>query len=156
MHCYHEIRKWGEERGLYQQSSFNAQFEKLIEEYGELYKSVRKHNLERLPDDIGDNHVVLLHLGIIARVDVRLLDSEPSAITDPVDATARLLGAYSILLHSQHIKSTVIRQLQEAVGVLKGLADYYDLNYSVCVSDAVDEISSRTGWFINGVYVKDA
>ena len=56
------IRKWAEEKGIFQKSDATKQYLKLQEEAGELAKALLKNDLPEIEDAIGDCIVVLTNL----------------------------------------------------------------------------------------------
>jgi len=60
------IRDWAEERGIYEKGDVKTQFIKLIEEVGELGKSILKKDPDEFKDAIGDCVVVLTSLTELA------------------------------------------------------------------------------------------
>ena len=56
------IRKWAEDRGLYDSGDSKTQLVKLIEEAGELSKAILKEDKPEIKDAIGDMIVVLTNL----------------------------------------------------------------------------------------------
>lgn len=64
------IRKWANERNLYQSGTTKTQFIKLIEEVGELGKAILKKDSLEVQDAIGDIVVVLTNLTELANNDI--------------------------------------------------------------------------------------
>lgn len=56
---FHEIREWAEDRNLIEGSTPDKQFQKLVEEIGELAAGMARANREKIMDGIGDAIVVL-------------------------------------------------------------------------------------------------
>ena len=59
------IRKWAKEKGIYEKGDAKTQYLKLIEEIGELSKSILKKDKEEFIDAIGDCVVVLTNLAYL-------------------------------------------------------------------------------------------
>lgn len=59
------IRKWANDRGIYQIGDPKTQFIKLMEEAGELAKAILKSDDEEFIDAIGDCVVVLTNLAAL-------------------------------------------------------------------------------------------
>jgi NTP pyrophosphatase (non-canonical NTP hydrolase) len=59
---FHKIRSWAEDRGIYDKGDVKTQYVKLLEEIGELAKSILKNDDEEFVDAIGDCVVVLTNL----------------------------------------------------------------------------------------------
>jgi NTP pyrophosphatase (non-canonical NTP hydrolase) len=60
------IRDWAEEKGIYKKGDLKTQTLKLLEESGELSKSVLNNNKEEIIDAIGDCVVVLTSIAKLA------------------------------------------------------------------------------------------
>ena len=56
------IRRWAEERGIYENGDPKTQYIKLVEEVGELGVGILKNDQEAIKDAIGDIVVVLTNL----------------------------------------------------------------------------------------------
>jgi len=61
-HLFDCIRRWAEERGLYEKGDVKTQYIKLAEEFGETGKALLNNNKEEVIDGIGDMVVVLTNL----------------------------------------------------------------------------------------------
>lgn len=59
---FNPIREWAENKGIYQKGDTKTQYIKLLEESGELAKSILKNDDEEFIDAIGDCVVVLTNL----------------------------------------------------------------------------------------------
>jgi NTP pyrophosphatase (non-canonical NTP hydrolase) len=57
-----KVIDWANERNLIHEENAKTQFIKLIEEVGEMGKSLLKNNKEQLKDDFGDVQIVLIIL----------------------------------------------------------------------------------------------
>lgn len=56
------IREWAEEKGIFSSGSVAKQYEKLMEEAGELGRALIEHDQPEIEDAIGDMVVVLTSL----------------------------------------------------------------------------------------------
>ena len=63
---FESIRKWASDKGIYEKGDQKTQALKLIEEVGELAKSILKNDKEELKDAIGDCTVVLVNLATLS------------------------------------------------------------------------------------------
>ena len=52
-------REWAEDRNLHTADPIK-QYDKLIEEFGELMKGINKHDMPMIKDSIGDMYVMLV------------------------------------------------------------------------------------------------
>lgn len=59
---FHFIREWAEARGLYCNGNIGKQYEKLLEEVGELGRSLIHDDQPEVEDAIGDIVIVLTNL----------------------------------------------------------------------------------------------
>lgn len=59
---FNSIREWAENKGIYRKGDAKTQYVKLLEESGELAKSILKNDEEEFIDAIGDCVVVLTNL----------------------------------------------------------------------------------------------
>lgn len=57
-----KVINWANERNLIHEENAKTQFIKLVEEVGEMGKSLLKNNKEQLKDDFGDVQIVLIIL----------------------------------------------------------------------------------------------
>ena len=57
-----EILEWAKERGILNPEFVNKQFMKVIEETGELAKSIIKDDKEQQKDDLGDMYITIVIL----------------------------------------------------------------------------------------------
>ena len=70
INVFNNIRKWAEERGLYEKGDTKTQLIKLYEESGELSQALLKNNKEDIIDAIGDSVVVLTNLAHLVGTDI--------------------------------------------------------------------------------------
>lgn len=62
---FNNIRRWAEDRGIYESGDVKTQFVKLQEESGELAKAILKSDKTEFIDAIGDCVVVLTNLAML-------------------------------------------------------------------------------------------
>lgn len=67
---FEPIRKWADEKGIYEKGDTKTQFLKLMEEVGELGKAILKKDIEETKDAIGDIVIVLTNLTELANNDI--------------------------------------------------------------------------------------
>ena len=67
---FHRIRRWADERGLYDKGDAKTQYLKLMEEAGELGRAILKDDIEEQIDAIGDMVVVLTNLSELIDVPI--------------------------------------------------------------------------------------
>lgn len=146
---YRDVWKWGEDRDLYRESNFQAQFEKLLSEYQELSVNVRKDHVTGIPDDIGDNYVVLMHLIRMADIDIDATDSTLDLSIG--GTTENLLRIYSKINSKPH----KAENYSDAINCLRNMAVSYGYTLPTCVDAALAEIWDRKGRFVDEKFVKD-
>ena len=62
MENFEQIREWAESKGIYKSGDVKTQTVKLMEEAGELAKSIMKNDEEEFVDAIGDCMIVLVSI----------------------------------------------------------------------------------------------
>lgn len=67
---FQPIRKWAQEKGIYEKGDLKTQFSKLVEEVGELAKAILENDQEEILDAIGDSIVVLTSVAHFAGLSV--------------------------------------------------------------------------------------
>jgi len=77
------IRKWAEERGIYEKGDTKTQYIKLMEEAGELSKAILDRDKADIVDAIGDCVVVLTSLAHLAETTIEhCIDSAYAEISN--------------------------------------------------------------------------
>jgi NTP pyrophosphatase (non-canonical NTP hydrolase) len=67
---FQPIRDWAQDKGIYDKGDAKTQYIKLLEETGELAKSILKQDEEEFVDAIGDCVVVLTNLAKLKGYDI--------------------------------------------------------------------------------------
>ena len=173
------IIKWGAKKGIYDNSSYEYQLNKTLEEVTELHKAILDNDVEQIKDAIGDIYVTLVMAGQF-ELNLRL------AITRYIGENKH--QEYQRLYDNGNydIKEWTKEELAQSCFVwihycaLSGLyqknqdnieeAEYYleeiierliviglahDLEFTDCVEHAYNIISKRTGKMTNGQFIKD-
>jgi len=65
-----KIRRWADERGIYDKGDSKTQYVKLMEEAGELARALLKNDKPEVIDSIGDIVVVLTNLAKLEKLDI--------------------------------------------------------------------------------------
>ena len=154
-----KVEQWSEDRGFFEEGSgvtFEVQFLKLYEEFGELCGSIVKG--KDVKDDIGDNMVVLINLAklsgltftsIMKKVEDRNLGfyeySEPSAYAHEL----------SINRYPRIFKDKSEMSFAHSYLILSSLASKMGTSIEECLKIAYDEIKDRKGKMINGAFIKE-
>ena len=137
--------------GMYEegQSSELKQLLYAAGEAGELAISIAKNDIEGIKDGIGDTLVCLINAAKLGEFDMRQ-DRQPST-RDPVQNLSFILSDISYLISRMYFG----KDYEMVANRLNDLAYHYNLTIEECLQQAINEISKRTGKFVNGVFVKD-
>ena len=154
-----KVEQWSEDRGFFEEGSgvtFEAQFLKLYEEFGELCGSIVKG--KDVKDDIGDNLVVLINLAKIRGFSIMNMTKrlvieghERIFLFDAIDYAVNL-GAekYPLILHDGDEKSFI-----GAYIALSLVSEESGVDIKECLEIAYNEIKDRKGKMINGAFIKE-
>lgn len=118
-------------------------------EAGELAIAIAKNDIEGIKDGIGDTFVCLINAAKLAGFEI--VSGWSAARTDPEYGMSRVLNKIAYLLTDKRQDL----DYDAATSQLNDLAATYNLTISECLQQAINEISKRTGKFVNGVFVKD-
>lgn len=128
------IRQWGEDKGIYAQSTWQKQLEKWGSERAELlYAETDKER----KDAFGDQYVCLVHVR--------------NMYAGPIIGSSEYKGALTILeidLMERNFGGALYKLIFDMVE-----AEYDHLE---CIDMAVTTILKRNGKMINGIFEKDA
>lgn len=153
------IEQWAIDRKLHTADPIK-QYDKLIEEFGELMKGINKQDMPMIKDSIGDMYVVLVVMGRQLGISMTDLLKEKRVDTlRPQHSTfgyVRVLNGladnmksnefydgYVFIWNASDIEKQLIRTCGE-----------YNISFVDCVELAYNEIKGRTGTMINGKFVK--
>lgn len=156
------IKQWAIERNLHTADP-NKQFDKLIEEYGELINGLNKGNKDLIVDSIGDMYVVLTIMmqQINGYMDVALrLSNYYDGTATTLDYVERLYYLGKTLKEftdgNTDLFSAVQTMVTEVIELLKETSKENDISFDECVDIAYNEIKDRKGKMIDGVFVKES
>lgn len=150
-----KIIEWAKEREIDKKGTIQGQAIKTIEEMSELIKGICKDNVDLIKDSIGDVYVTLV-IGCMLNnnaicenyvQDFGRYRTKENMIEKISGEMFNLSGCY------EPYKDSFVAKL---VRLLESIAIEYNTNLRECVELAYDEISSRKGKMINGVFVKEA
>lgn len=152
-----KIEQWAEDRNLHTADPIK-QFDKLVEEFGELVKGINKQDLDVIKDSIGDMFVVLVIMS--KQTDnsmVRLLEEASVETLRPKHSTVGYILNLSDLgdLLSDRISFIMSQVYELNTDLVQTCGEYY-LDFTHCVALAYDEIKDRKGKMIDGKFVKEA
>ena len=153
------VEQWSEDRGFFEEGSgvtFEAQFLKLYEEFGELCGSIVKG--KDVKDDIGDNMVVLINLAKINGLSMATSISDHELETFyPYNfgGISDYATELSIDMYPKLLKVGNENSFLRAYTMLSSLAIEMDTTLKECLQIAYDEIKDRKGKMINGAFIKE-
>lgn len=155
------IEQWAEDRNLHTADPIK-QYDKLIEEFGELMKGINKQDMPMIEDSIGDMYVVLVVMGSQLGLPMAdLLRDESIDTLRPEHDTFGYVRDLNRLADNMKTNefydgyvfiwnaSDIEKQLAKTCG------EYY-LDFTYCVELAYNEIKGRKGEMRNGKFVKEA
>lgn len=155
------IEQWAEDRNLHTADP-TKQYDKLIEEFGELMKGINKQDIEMVKDSIGDMYVVMTIMGRQLGLSMTdLLKDESVDTLRPEHSTFGYVTALNRLADNMQSNefydgyvfiwnaSDIKKQLAKTCGE-------YNISFMDCVGLAYNEIKDRKGKMINGKFVKEA
>lgn len=137
--------------GMYEegQSSEIKQLLYAAGEAGELAIAIAKDDIEGIKDGIGDTLVCLINAAKLGEFDMR--QGRPPSTRDPVQNLSVILTGISYLMSRKYFG----KDYDMVANRLNDIAYHYNLTIEECLQQAINEISKRTGKFVNGVFVKD-
>ena len=152
-----KVEQWFIDRNLHEANPVK-QFEKLMEEAGELFEGVAKGKSDLLKDALGDMQVVLtgLELQIKNGADIRATPEEMELLL-----MVASLGNLANKLH-KHVfynetKTPLIKpDLIMLHSNVHSIAIHNCTTADTCLQIAYDEIKDRKGKMLDGVFVKEA
>ena len=150
------VIKWAKDRKIIPNSSYRAQYIKLIEELGELALGIRKKDEKLIKDSIGDVAVVLCVLAGLEKVDkqIKLVDYDIKT-NEWFNYLSFIVGM--IALSNEAIKSVKIENIEQGIFCLKELSEQLGVNFNECLEIAWNEIKDRKGYLReDGIFIKEA
>jgi len=140
-----KIIEWANERDLIHPKNADKQRLKLIEECGELAKSILENNIEKQKDGIGDIFVVLTILAEQENIDLNLLWGNE-------------YDDYKNYSYFDILKNILANGDLEYDNYFWLYAIAHKLNHDLteCANLAYNEIKNRKGVTINGTFIKDS
>ncbi|GAB0227689.1 MazG-like family protein [Staphylococcus pseudintermedius] len=168
------IEQWSTERGLHEGSPIK-QFDKLVEEFGELVKGQNKQDKEMIKDSVGDMFIVLtIMVQQIKRI-MNIEDNDPlmqSAVLfsyilrdvehSTVDYILTLgeLGDKLQVFYEERTDlvslSYILTSITDLIALLDVTTHFNNTDIKSCVQLAYDEIKDRKGKIIDGKFIKEA
>jgi NTP pyrophosphatase (non-canonical NTP hydrolase) len=152
-----KVEQWFIDRNLHEANPVK-QFEKLIEETGELFEGVVKDKSELIYDALGDMQVVLIGLEQQikngAQIEASPQEMELLLMISSLGELAQKL--YKHIFHKETQTPLIRPQLMLLHSSIHSVAIHNLTTADGCLAIAYDEIKDRKGKMIDGVFVKEA
>ena len=151
------VINWGLERKIIPNSSFDAQYIKLVEELGELALGIRKKDETIIKDSIGDVAVVLCVLAGLESFDYfvedfRFVDTNKISNLNYLTFEIGVLGIGANIEKWQRGEEVEI-----CLYLLKELSYELNVDFFECLDIAWNEIKDRKGYLReDGIFIKEA
>lgn len=150
------IEQWAEDRNLHTADPIK-QYDKLIEEFGELMKGINKQDMPMIKDSIGDMYVVMVIIGMQTDNSmVKLLEGGGVETIRPQHNTFMYIHIMDDLARELNKGSYILSEIYELKKQLARTCGEYNISFMDCVGLAYNEIKDRKGKMINGKFVKEA
>ena len=148
------VVRWSKDRKIIPNSTFDAQYIKLIEELGELALGIRKKDENLIKDSIGDVAVVLINLAALQGIDVKDIQiGWIKTTTSKFNLLAYFIGQLVFQRNSKKSMKTVVN---DCFFLLEGVANEYGESFMKCCELAWNEIKDRKGYLReDGIFIKD-
>lgn len=151
-----KIEQWAEARNLHTADPIK-QYDKLIEEFGELMKGINKQDMPMIEDSIGDMYVVMVIMSVQTRNSlVNLLEVSEVDTLRPQHNTFMYIHVMDDLARELNKGSYILSEVYELKKQLIKTSGEYYLDFTDCVELAYNEIKDRKGKMIDGKFVKEA
>ncbi|MDW4457585.1 MazG-like family protein [Staphylococcus saprophyticus] len=150
------IEQWAVDRKLHTADPIK-QYDKLIEEFGELMKGINKNDMPMIEDSIGDMYVVMVIMGMQTRNSlVNLLEVSKVDTLRPQHNTFMYMHVMDDLARELNKGSYILSEIYELKKQLIKTSGEYYLDFTDCVELAYIEIKDRKGEMRNGSFIKEA
>lgn len=151
-----KIEQWAEDRNLHTADPIK-QYDKLVEEFGELMKGINKQRLDLIEDSIGDMYVVMTIMCVqTGNSVIGLLKDGGVDTLRPKHSTYSYVHIMAALARELNKGSYILSEIYELKKQLARTCGEYYLDFTDCVALAYDEIKDRKGKMIDGKFVKEA
>ena len=151
------VIKWAKERGIIPNSTFDAQYIKLVEELGELALGIRKRDEKIIKDSVGDVAVVLCVLAGLENFDYfvndfRFVDTQGISNLNYSTFQIGVLG-----IGRKMEKWQKAEEVEVCLYLLKEIANEFEYDFFECLDIAWNEIKDRKGYLRkDGIFIKEA
>lgn len=149
-----KIVKWADDKGILKKATPEAQMLKVIEEHGELAKSILKKDKIEFIDAIGDCFVtIIIHAELTKeKTNFKIFDDYKNCLLNHIP-TSEIMTLCLCFTESKKYM-TAINFLH--IVYLNNVELAEGKTFQDCVKSAYNVIAGRTGKMINGTFVKDA
>lgn len=151
-----KVEQWFVDRNLHEANPVK-QFEKLMEETGELFEGIAKDKPAFIKDALGDMQVVLIGLEQQikngAEIEASPQEMELLLLVSSLGKLAQKLHKH--IFHSETQLPFIRPELLSLHSSIHAVA-IHNLTADSCLQLAYDEIKDRKGKIIDGVFVKEA
>lgn len=147
------VEGWAEERGIYKHSTKEAQLLKGLSELGELADAIVKNDMDALKDAIGDVAVCLVNASRLNISVGGIRRDEPAIAYGYSRADQIVAGLCSFF--AQALDGMDV-SYDSAIGLLRSIAEWHDMQFGECCEAAWLEIKDRKGRMVEGgAFVKE-
>lgn len=149
------IEQWFIDRNLHEANPVK-QFEKLMEETGELFEGIAKDKPALIKDALGDMQVVLIGLEqqIKNGAEIEASPQEMELLASSLGELAQKLHKH--IFHSETQLPFIRPELLSLHSSIHAVAIHNLTTADSCLQLAYNEIKDRKGKMIDGVFVKEA
>lgn len=152
-----KVEQWFVDRNLHEANPVK-QFEKLMEETGELFEGITKDKPAFIKDALGDMQVVLIGLEQQikngAEIEASPQEMELLLLVSSLGKLAQKLHKH--IFHSETQLPFIRPELLSLHSSIHAVAIHNLTTADSCLQLAYDEIKDRKGKIIDGVFVKEA
>lgn len=150
------IEQWAIDRKLHTADPIK-QYDKLIEEFGELMKGINKQDRLMIEDSIGDMYVVMVIMSMqTGNSVIGLLKSGGVDTLRPKHSTYSYVHIIASLARELNKGSYILSEIYELEKQLAKTCAEYNISFMDCVGLAYNEIKGRKGEMRDGKFVKEA
>lgn len=159
-----KVEQWSVDRNINHASPLK-QFDKLVEEHGELVRGLNKQDMQLIKDSIGDMFVVLIIMMQQIKGNIKLALS----LSDFGEGEVNTLNYIKSLFYlgeklddfmSDNNNGNLFSEIQTLITnityLLKETAYKNSSDLRICLAHAYDEIKNRKVKMIDGKFVKDS
>lgn len=151
-----KVEQWFIDRNLHEANPVK-QFEKLMEETGELFEGIAKGRNELIKDALGDMQVVLIgmeqQIKNGAQIEASPQDMELLLLASSLGSMAQKIHKH--IMHNETQTPLVRPELVSLHSSINAIAIHNLTTANDCLALAYDEIKDRKGKLIDGIWVKE-